>query len=138
MSHLRTVAQSSITCIGAARWCRQLISARRLPTAVARSYPASRPSACLPNLQPGESPLKITEGKDALQVQNNYGDVICRLGIVDDYACDICGKDVANKPMLYMTREQDDSWYDDVSCTLCKPCVLAMFKAFEKAAGKEV
>lgn len=136
MSHLRTVSHSSKTCIGVARWGRQLVSAWQSPTASARSYFAARPSACLPNLPPGEHPLVITQGKDALQVEDKYGEVMCRLGTVDDYACDICEKIVANKPILYMTKDQDDSWYENVTCTLCKPCVLAMFTIFEKTAKK--
>lgn len=79
----------------------------------------------------GQSRLVITEAKDVLQVQDEYGEVMCRLGTVDDDACDICEKAVANTPILYIQKAQDDSWYDDVSCTLCKPCMLAMFKVFE-------
>ena len=45
----------------------------RLSTANARSYSAPPLLACLTNLQPGESCLVITEGRNALQFQDKYG-----------------------------------------------------------------
>ena len=131
MSPFATVSHSLRSCTGAAGWVQRPVSAWHSPIASARSYCASRLSACPPNLQLGQSRLVITEAKDVLQVQDEYGEVMCRLGTVDDDACDICEKAVANTPILYIQKAQDDSWYDDVSCTLCKPCMLAMFKVFE-------
>ena len=136
--HMTTMSRSLRTCLGLARWGHQRVSARRFTIAHARSHSASHVLACLPNLEPGESRLVTTEGKDGLQIQDKYGEVMCRLGTADDYACDICEKDVESRPILYISKDQDDSWYDNITCTLCKPCVLAMFKVFEKTAGKEV
>lgn len=84
-------------------------------------------------VQVGKSRLVVTEGQDAVEVQDKYEQVTCRLGTVDDYACDICGQSVANSPVLHMEKEQDDTYYAPVSCTLCKPCVLAMFTCWTQA-----
>jgi len=108
---------------------------RNSPAATSISEPTCavplRRFACLPYLESGESRIVVTDRQDVCDVQVERGAVVCKVASAGD-VCSICRKEVKGKPILDMSAEQTDSHYPDIKFSLCKPCVLAMFKHLAK------
>ena len=73
--------------------------------------------------------------------------IVCRIGKADCFSeytdprsgertvyhmekadhCDLCKVDVSGKPVLYMSRRQGDSYYEDIEIVVCESCTSAAF-----------